>query len=63
MLKINKFDCVNPASRGLVSVAPKKTTPTMVVSQSIVPMRTSVVQNKTSRLTMLHLTPLSCFLQ
>jgi len=52
-LKISMFDCVNPASRGLVSVAPKKTTPMVVVSQSIVPIRMSVVQNKTSFLTTL----------
>jgi len=52
-LKMNMFDCVNPASRGLVSVAPKKTMPMIVVIQSMVPIRMSVVQNKTSRLTML----------
>ena len=58
-LKISMFDCVNPASRGLVSVAPKKTMPMIVVSQSIVPIRMSVVQNKTSFLTMLLLLPFS----
>ena len=62
VLKINIFDWVNPASSGLVSVAPYKHTPTIVVSQSIVPIRTSVVQNKISRLTILHLTPFFCIL-
>ena len=60
-LKISMFDCVNPASRGLVSVAPKKTTPMVVVSQSIVPIRMSVVQNKTSFLTTLLPLPFSSF--
>ena len=58
---ISMFDCVNPASRGLVSVAPKKTIPMMVVSQSIVPIRMSVVQNKTSFLTTIHPLPFSNF--
>ena len=60
-LKISMFDCVNPPSRGLVSVAPKKTIPMIVVSQSIVPIRMSVVQNKTSFLTMIHPLPFSNF--
>ena len=47
------FERVNPASNGLVSVAPKNNTPTIVVNQSRVPMRMIDVQNKTVFLTML----------
>ena len=39
------------ASRGLVSVAPKNVTPTMVVSQSKVPIKMMLVANNTSFLT------------
>ncbi len=47
-LKMGMFAWVNPAIRRLVSVAPKNTIPTMVVSQSNVPMIMRVAQNKTS---------------
>jgi len=52
-LKIKRFDWVK-ASRGLVSDAPKKTMPTIVVIQSAVPIRMSVVQNRTALLTMFN---------
>ncbi len=52
-LKISMFVCVNPASSGLVSEAPKKTMPMRVVSQSAVPTRMIVVQNRIALLTTL----------
>ena len=54
-LKRSMFDCVSPLRRGLVSVAPKKTVPMIVVSQSAVPMRIRVMQNNTSLFTMFSL--------
>lgn len=60
-LKMSMFVWVNPASSGLLSVAPKKMTPMMVVSQSMVPIRMSVVQNKIALFTMLLALPFSIF--
>ena len=54
-LKSTMFVLVKQAKRELVSVAPKNNTPTMVVAQSMFPIKIMVAANKTSFLTMIML--------
>ena len=48
MLNASRFDCVRVERRGLVSVAPKLVMPTIVVSQSAIPIEIRMMQGSSS---------------